>query len=106
IHITRHAGYVRDFGIIQMRLFRRLHVDSGSRIEHRATYAVPVEPAAKVSLGQTIRRDYVVNYHFGHVEACEAGSSSSESPLAHFLTKQGAGLATNAVIPQARLLEG
>src|SRR5690242_2546798 len=61
IKVARHTGDVRHLGEIERPAFRRFHVEAIVLVQDRAADAVPVEPAAKISLRQAIFRYDVMN---------------------------------------------
>src|SRR5690242_8748355 len=65
IKVTRHTGDVRHLREIERPAFRRFHVEAVVLIQDRAADAVPVEPAAKISLRQAIFRYDVMNNEVG-----------------------------------------
>src|SRR6185369_4015046 len=100
IQVARHAGDVRHFRKVELGIVRRFHVDAELLVKNRAADAVPVKPATKVALRQTIGRHHVMHDHFRNVEATNTGFARAQVPLAVRLIAQRAGFAAESIVKQ------
>src|SRR5689334_14316949 len=65
IQVARHPRDVRHLRKIERPTLRSFHVEMIVLVQDRAADSVPVEPAAKISLRQTILRYDVMNDQVG-----------------------------------------
>src|SRR5262249_52741665 len=105
VHVARHTRDVRHVCKIQLRAFRRLHIQPFGLIENRAADSVPVKPTAEVLFRQSVARNNMMNHQVGRVETLYVCITRALNPLSDFLTKQRACFATDRVVPKSRALE-